>query len=56
MRRRLDLSIGGWLGLGFGVAALLLIFVGGIGWLSLERITLEALTDLVVAVIARMAQ
>ncbi len=42
MRRRLDLSIGGWLGLGFGVSALLLILLGGIGWLSLERITLEA--------------
>jgi signal transduction histidine kinase/ActR/RegA family two-component response regulator len=41
-RRSLDLSIGGWLALGFGVAALLLVLLGAIGWLALERITVEA--------------
>ena len=42
MIRRVGLGVGGWVGLGFGVAVAILLVLGGFGWAALQRISAEA--------------
>ncbi len=42
MTRRIGLGIGGWLGLGSGVAVATLLVLGAVGWAALQRVSLEA--------------
>ncbi len=42
MTRRIGLGVGGWMGLGSGVAVAILIALGILGWSALQRVSLEA--------------